>query len=499
MAKILQELVALLPEAVTQEKYDLVQPVTNIVHDSRQVTPGTLFVCLPGARVDGHNYIFQAYQSGASAVLIEKEAEIPEGLVAIKVPDTRAAMQRITPWFFDYPARKLRMIGVTGTNGKTTTTYLIHSILTQAGIKAGLIGTIQTVIGERILPVKNTTPDVIELQATLAAMVEAGMDYVVMEVSSHALAQNRIAGCEFDVGIFTNMTRDHLDFHLTFENYLAAKARLFHLLCLPDAYKTGKTAIVNLDDPAAGTIMQSAACPTITYGVNNKADLMAQNTDIRATGASFEIVGSFGRETLDLKITGMFNVYNVLAAVGAALAEGINSMVIKTALENFRSVPGRFELVDNGQPFSIIVDYAHTPDGLENILKTAKQVARRQIIVVFGCGGDRDRTKRPIMGKLAAEYGDIVIATSDNPRSEDPEAILAEIEAGIKAGLTESKTYKKIVDRRQAIHEALHMAQKDDVVIIAGKGHENYQILKDKTISFDDKEVAGEIIREMMK
>ncbi len=499
MGKSLQELVAVLPGAVIQGKYDLAQPITNIVHDSRQVTSGTLFVCLPGTRVDGHDYISPAYKLGAKAVLVEKAVEVPDGLIVIQVPDTRAAMQIITPWFFDYPGRKLRMIGVTGTNGKTTTSYLIHSILTNAGYKAGIIGTIQTVIGNRVLPVKNTTPDVIELQATLAEMVQSGMDYVVMEVSSHALAQNRVAGCEFDVAIFTNMTRDHLDFHLTFENYLAAKAKLFQLVSVEEASKTGKSAVVNIDDPSAGAILENAACPAITYGVHNKADLMAQNTDIRSTGASFDIVGSFGTVPLTLRITGMFNVYNVLAAIGAALAEGINIAVIKTALEQFQSVPGRFELVDCGQPFSIIVDYAHTPDGLENILKTAKQIAQRRIIVVFGCGGDRDRTKRPIMGKLAAEYGDIVIATSDNPRSEDPELILEEIEVGIKDSLVKGKTYKKIIDRRQAIYEALHMAEQDDVVIIAGKGHENYQILKDRTISFDDKEVAREIIREMIK
>jgi len=417
-------------------------------------------------------------------------------LPVIMEADPRQAIRDITPYFFDYPSHKLRMIGVTGTNGKTTTTYLLRSILQEAGFKVGIIGTIQNSIGERIIPTKNTTPDVIDLQSLLAEMVASGMDYVVMEVSSHALAQERVIGCEFDVAIFTNMTQDHLDFHINFENYLAAKTKLFEMLSAASNVKSGKTAIINTDDKASEFILSHTACKKITYGITNDTQLKAQNTDIQANGSRFDITGDFGLLNLELKITGLFNVYNVLSAVGAALAEGIDSQIIKTALEKFQSVPGRFELVDAGQPFSVIVDYAHTPDGLENILKTAQQIAKQRIIVVFGCGGDRDRTKRPIMGKIAAQYSHVVIATSDNPRSEEPEQILEEIEVGIKEGLTDGKIYNKIIDRRQAIAHALHIAQRDDIVIIAGKGHENYQILKDKTISFDDKEVVKEIIRE---
>jgi len=285
---------------------------------------------------------------------------------------------------------------------------------------------------------------------------------------------------------------------VTFENYLAAKTKLFQSLGIVGNYKQGKTAVINVDDGAADFILHNTTCRTISYGINTHADLKADNAEIKATGARFDIVGSFGSIALNLHITGLFNVYNVLSAVGAALAEGIDSQIIKTALEKFQSVPGRFELVKIGQPYSVIVDYAHTPDGLENILKTAQQIAKRRIIVVFGCGGDRDRTKRPIMGKIAAQYGNIVIATSDNPRSEDPDAILNEIEVGVKAGLSAGEVYEKISDRRQAIARALQLAERDDIVIIAGKGHENYQILRDKTISFDDKEVVQEIIREMM-
>ena len=497
MAKALQDLLILLPNAKVNGNIDF--SIEALAHDSRQVVPGTLFVCLSGANTDGHKHITQAYKQGAVAVLVEKDVkDIPKDLTVITVADTRDAIKMITPYFFDYPSRKLRMIGITGTNGKTTTTYLLRSILQEAGFKVGIIGTIKNFIGERVIPTKNTTPDIIDLQSLLAEMAASRMDYVVMEVSSHALALERVAGCEFDVGIFTNMTRDHLDFHVTFENYLAAKAKLFQLLSAEGNHKHGKAAIINIDDGASDFILKNAACRTITYGIHKDADLKAEHADIQATGAQFDIVSSLGHTSLQLKITGLFNVYNVLSAVGAALAEGINMQIIKSSLEKFQSVPGRFELVDAGQPFSIIVDYAHTPDGLENILKTAQQIAKQRIIIVFGCGGDRDRTKRPIMGKLAAEYGHIVIATSDNPRSEDPEAILYEIEAGIKEGLTEGKIYKKISDRQQAIAYALHMAEKDDIVIIAGKGHEDYQILSDRTISFDDKEVARAIIREMV-
>lgn len=499
MRKKLQELINLLPNAIIQGKKEISEVVIeDLAHDSRKVVPGTLFVCLPGAKTDGHDYIMQAYRQGAAAILAEKDIDnIPQDLTIIKVANTREAMMIVAPYFFEYPSCKLRMIGITGTNGKTTSTYLIKSILQQAGFKVGIIGTIQNSIGDRILPAQNTTPDVIDLQRLLAEMAQADMDYVVMEVSSHALALNRVAGCEFDIGIFTNMTRDHLDFHVTFEKYLEAKTKLFQLLGNGENRKEGKAAIINIDDKASAFISEHTKCKMLTYGIEKHADLLAKDADIQANGTEFDIIGPFGVMPLQLKITGLFNVYNVLAAVGAALAEGIDVHVIKAALENFQSVPGRFELVDAGQSFSIIVDYAHTPDGLENILKTAQQIVKKRIIVVFGCGGDRDKTKRPIMGQLAAQYGDIVIATSDNPRTEDPKTILDEIEIGIKKSLTPGKIYEKIIDRRHAIERALHLAETDDIVIIAGKGHENYQILKDRTISFDDKEVAQAIIKEM--
>jgi len=496
MAKSLQELTALLPDAAVDG--DIAIEITSITHDSREVVPGTLFVCLAGAKVDGHNYIAQARAQGAVAVLAEKTVEDAGGLTVITVKDTRSAMQIIAPVFFDFPARKMRLIGVTGTNGKTTTTHILRSILSKAGFKVGLIGTIHTLIGDKVLPMKNTTPDVIDLQAILAQMVEAGMDYAVMEVSSHAIALNRIAGCEFDVGVFTNITRDHLDFHQTFENYIDAKAGLFRHLGAAGSVKTNKMAIINMDDPAGAVMQENSSCDVITYGLGDNALLRAANTNVHADGVSFDIEGSFGGISLQLKITGIFNVYNVLAAVGAALAEQVGWPVIKSALEEFESVPGRFELVRTKLPFSIIVDYAHTPDGLENILKTAREFVLGRIIVVFGCGGDRDRTKRPIMGQLAVNYADIAIATSDNPRTEDPTAILQEIEAGMKQGKADEKQYEIIIDRKSAIKRALQIADKQDIVIIAGKGHETYQILGNKTIHFDDREVARQLAEEAM-
>ena len=314
------------------------------------------------------------------------------------------------------------------------------------------------------------------------------MEYAVMEVSSHALDQDRVAGCEFDTAVFTNLTQDHLDYHKTMENYRQAKAKLFAGLAA--GTKPGKTAVVNIDDEAGAFMLEHTTAERITYAIKaEKADLRAVEVRLHASGADFAVQGGFGRIKLQLAITGLFNVYNVLGAVGAALAEEIPLGVIAKALTAFRGVPGRFELIDCGQPFAVVVDYAHTPDGLENILRTAREITPHHIITVFGCGGDRDRTKRPIMGRIAAELSDAVIATSDNPRSEDPTSILAEVMTGVREKIG-NKAVEAIPDRRQAIFVAIAMAQPGDTVIIAGKGHEDYQILKDKTIHFDDREVA---------
>ncbi|WP_110953225.1 UDP-N-acetylmuramoyl-L-alanyl-D-glutamate--2,6-diaminopimelate ligase [Anaerosinus massiliensis] len=492
MEKNLKQMIDLLPGCQVYGEKD--KKIEMIAHDSRKVNANMLFVCITGATVDGHNYIEQAVKNGAVAVLVEKDVVVPDDITVIRVQDVKASIQAIVPYFYDYPARKMRMIGITGTNGKTTTSYLIRAILRTAGFKVGVIGTIQILIEDRVLPIHNTTPDVIDLQSILAEMADCGMDYVVMEVSSHALAQNRVAGCEFDAAVFTNVTQDHLDYHKTFENYIAAKAKLFASLVDENNAKSNKNAIVNLDDDASQAMLDQTKCNVLTYGVKKKSDIIAQDICVLARGANFTVTGDFGSMPLNLKITGVFNVYNVMGAIGAALAEGIDEKVIRETLEAFTSVPGRFELVDEGQNFSVIVDYAHTPDGLENILKTAREIAENRIITVFGCGGDRDRTKRPIMGRIATELSDVVIATSDNPRTEDPEFILSQVEEGVLAVLGD-KQHEKITDRKTAIHQAISIAEAGDIVIIAGKGHEDYQILKDRTIHFDDKEIAREAIR----
>ena len=468
--------------------------IKSIEHDSRKVGEGSLFVCMEGAHFDGHNFIGQAKEKGATGILTTREnISPPEGISALVVPDMLNALAVIVPYFYDYPSKKMRVIGVTGTNGKTTATYMLRSILINAGYKVGLIGTIQMMIGDEVFPIHNTTPNVIDLQHIFVDMREKNIDAVVMEVSSHALAEHRVSGIEFDTAIFTNLTQDHLDYHKTMEHYKKTKAKLFEMVSR-SGRKKGKTAVINLDDPAAEFMLEHALCEKITYGIEKNSDVRATNIDVQAEGTKFEIRGKFGEINLNLHVTGIFNVYNILAATGAALAEKISPDVIKKSLENFRSVPGRFEKIFADVPFTVIVDYAHTPDGVKNVIETARQIVKNRIITVFGCGGDRDNKKRPIMGRLAAELSDIVIATSDNPRTENPESILREIEVGIKEKIGD-KIHETVTDRRTAIFRAVEIAKPGDIILILGKGHENYQILKDETIHFDDREVASDAIK----
>ena len=489
MIKRLSELALLIPEAKLLG--DDVE-ISGIEHDSRKVTAKNLFVCMEGAHVDGHNFIGQATTNGAIAVLTTRQNFTPpENISAIIVPDMLNALAVIVPYFYDYPARAMRVIGVTGTNGKTTTTYLLKEIFSAAGFRVGLIGTIQILIGDEIYPVRNTTPNVIDLQHVLADMQAKRIQVVIMEVSSHALAEHRVAGVEFDTAIFTNLTQDHLDFHGTMRNYLCAKTKLFDMVSRK-GHKQNKTAVINVDDAASVEVLKHCLCDKITYGLGSSANLRGAELDIRADGMKFKIRGEFGVMNLGLQVTGLFNVYNVLAAFGASLAENIRPDVIKRALENFKSVPGRFERIFSDAPFEVIVDYAHTPDGVKNVLETARQIVKGKVITVFGCGGDRDHSKRPIMGKLAAELSDIVIATSDNPRTEDPEKILDDVEAGIG-----DKVHERITDRRAAIVRAIELAEAGDVVLILGKGHETYQLLNTGRIHFDDREVAKEAITEV--
>lgn len=494
MRKKLKDLAALVEGA--EIIGDARTAIVDIVQDSREVRRGAMFVAIAGAHVDGHTFIPAAAAKGAAAILTDREVEVPLGVAVLRVPSMERALPLIVPAFWDYPGHTLRLIGITGTNGKTTISYLVRAILREAGRRVGLIGTIQTLIGDEKIPVHNTTPNVVDLQRLLARMVEAGMDYAVMEVSSHALDQNRVAGCDFDTAVFTNLTQDHLDYHGTMEQYRAAKGKLFQSLAFGE--KPSKTAVVNVDDPAGAFMLECAAVDHVTYAVQAEdADLHAVDVRVHASGADFSVQGSFGRLKLRLKITGLFNVYNVLGAVGAALAENLPLAAIEKALTAFPGVPGRFELVDCGQPFAVVVDYAHTPDGLENILKTARQITSRHIITVFGCGGDRDKTKRPIMGRIAATLSDAVIVTSDNPRSEEPMGIVHDVMAGVRETIG-IKAVEAIPDRRQAIFVAIAMAQSGDTVVIAGKGHEDYQILKEETIHFDDREVAREALGGMV-
>ena len=485
MIKKLSELALLIPDAkILGEDVE----ISGIEHDSRKVAAKNLFVCMEGAHVDGHKFIPQAVGRGAVAILTARKNFRPlENISVLIVPDMLNALAVIVPYFYDYPARKMRVVGITGTNGKTTTTYMLREIFRSAGLKVGLIGTIQILIGDESFPVRNTTPNVIDLQKILAKMLAAKVEVVVMEVSSHALAEHRVAGVEFDTAVFTNLTQDHLDFHGTLENYLRAKTKLFDMVSRRGR-KQNKTAVVNVDDAASEEIFRHCLCKKISYGVESAADLRGTEINLRADGMNLTL----GDLSLSLHVTGLFNAYNVLAAAGAATAEKIRADVIKHALENFKSVPGRFERIFSDAPFQVIVDYAHTPDGVKNVLQTAAQIAAGKIITVFGCGGDRDNSKRPIMGRLAAKFSDVVIVTSDNPRTEDPEKILDEIEVGIG-----DKAHERIVDRRAAIFRAIELAEAGDIVLILGKGHETYQILNTGTIHFDDREVATAAIKEV--
>lgn len=488
MEKSLASLLKLLPEVKVLGSADKV--ITDITADSRVVQAGSLFICLRGATVDGHKFLAMAAAKGAVAALVEEVPEvIPDGVTLLVVPDTRAAMEIVTPYFYDYPGKRLRMIGVTGTNGKTTTTNIIRLILRKAGHKVGLIGTINIMIEDEETVSHNTTPDVVDLQKTLYAMVCAGCDYCVMEVSSHALALKRVAGIEYDCAVLTNVTQDHLDFHKTMENYRDAKSLLFEHLT--DGAKPNKNAVFNMDDASSTIIKARTKAKSWTYGKGRENDIYPLSFTVAPKHMQLALATPAGEMDLELKITGEFNVYNVMSAVGAMLAEGISKEIIISVLDGFDGVPGRFQLVEAGQPYTVIVDYAHTPDGLENVLNTARCITRGKLWVVFGCGGDRDNKKRPIMGGLALKLADKVVVTSDNPRTEDPELIIDEIFTALQ-NVPADKEVFRLSDRREAIHFALAKATAEDVILIAGKGHENYQILKDRTIHFDDKEVVLE-------
>lgn len=485
------KLAACLPGAVLQGDPEV--DITGIAYDSRQVRPGDLFVCIKGFRFDGHSFVHDAVNKGAAAVVIEA-GRLCEGLSVpvIHAADTRLALGLLSACFYDYPSRKLRIIGVTGTNGKTTTTYLIKAVLESAGYKVGLIGTIQSLIGEEVIPAERTTPEASDLQRLLSRMVAEGCSFAVMEVSSHALSLNRTAGTDFDIAVFTNLTQDHLDFHTSIQDYLAAKTKLF-----ADLEGKDKAAVLNGDDEHSHYIAQRCKVPIITYGIENAADCQARDIKIGPEGLTYRLQCAGEVLAVSLPITGYFNVYNSLAAVAACRALQVDLRTAVKALAGAPPVPGRLEPVSSGQDFAVLVDYAHTPDGLENVLRTVRDLTRNRSIVVFGCGGDRDKGKRAVMGEIAGRLADVVIVTSDNPRSELPEAICEEIAEGVKRTIG-SKPWETIVDRRQAIRRAIMMAETGDTVLIAGKGHETYQILKDRVVHFDDREEASRSLKERL-
>ena len=449
----------------------------KIEYDSRKVSKGDAFVCVTGFKTDGHNYVESAIKSGATVIFCERELEnIDESVTVIQFENTRKALAHISAEYYGRPSERMNVIGVTGTNGKTTTTFLVKSILDKIGHKTGIIGTIENRIGDRIIATERTTPESLELQELFKTMADEGCQDVVMEVSSHALDLHRVDDIRFNVGIFTNLTQDHLDYHVTMENYKKAKGLLFER-CL--------ASVVNIDDEAGEYMVSVSKGKVITFAIDKNADLKAEDIHISADGVEFKLEYDGKEYPVSLNTPGKFSIYNALGAIGACILMGIDMDTIISGLKENKGVNGRFQTVRSKRGFNAIVDYAHTPDGLENILKTAKEFVKGRIITVFGCGGDRDRTKRPIMGEIAGIYSDYCIITSDNPRTEDPVQILDDVEPGTKKSGCD---YTKIVDRGEAIKYAIDMAKEGDVVIVAGKGHENYQIFADKTIHFDDVE-----------
>ncbi|MCY8809542.1 UDP-N-acetylmuramoyl-L-alanyl-D-glutamate--2,6-diaminopimelate ligase [Bacillus atrophaeus] len=466
--------------------------ITSIEMDSREVKTGSLFVCVKGYTVDGHDFAQKAVENGASAIVAERELDVSVPVTIVR--NSQRALSVLSDAFYGQPTKQLQLIGITGTNGKTSTSHMVDEILKKAGKRTGLIGTMYIKINEETFPVKNTTPESVTLQKTFKKMNDNHVDTAIMEVSSHALSMGRVHGCDYDIAVFTNLTQDHLDYHKTMDEYRQAKSLLFSQLGGAFNHEKPKRAILNADDEASAYYEKVTAAHISTYGIKNDADVMAKHIKTTAQGTSFELVTNKGTKPITISLVGQFNVYNVLAAVATCIAAGIPFETVAEAVEELHGVRGRFELVNKNQEFPVIVDYAHTPDSLENVLKTCKDMTEGKVFVVVGCGGDRDKTKRPKMAKIAVQLADEPIFTSDNPRSEDPLAILRDMEAGV-----ENEYYHSIANREQAIFFAIANARKGDVVLIAGKGHETYQQIGAETFDFDDAEVAARAIVELNK
>ena len=473
-------------------------PISDIVFDSRKVKPGALFVALKGARQDGHNHIASAVQAGAKAVMVERDVPAP-GVSRVRVPDTLKALAHISIRFWDNPSRRLRMIGITGTNGKTTTSYLIESIFTAAGWSTGVMGTINYRFQTNVIPAPNTTPFASEVQRFLASVLEKGGQACVMEVSSHALKLGRVEGVEFDVAVFTNLTQDHLDFHQSMDAYAAAKAKLFEGIDPSSGKPFPRAVVLNATDPWSEKMAARARVPVLRYRINGSGspgsrpvELLAKNVTCDATGSRFDLCSPASRQAVRLQLLGEYNVMNALAAAGAATCQGVPLTTIVRGLEAVSGVPGRMERIASPRGFTVVIDYAHTEDALRQVMTALRKLKPTRLVTVFGCGGDRDRTKRPLMGEAAAQMSDEVVVTSDNPRSEQPAKIALDVEVGVRR--VRSDHYSIVLDREEAIAKALSIAQPGDIVLIAGKGHENYQIMADHTIPFDDREVARRLM-----
>lgn len=465
--------------------------VRGISCNSKDVSDNFVFVAIKGTKQDGSRFIEEAIGKGAKAVVVHGSCKVFDGIDQRKtnficVKDTRKALAELAAEFYGNPSLRMKVIGVTGTNGKTTVTYLIESLLRQERSQAGVVGTINYRFKDKIISSKNTTPGPVELQSMLADMVKDRVRYCVMEVSSHALDQDRIACIDFSSAIFTNLTQDHLDYHGTLENYFKSKTKLFKSI------KSNSAAIINNDDKYGTRLKKLTKARIVTYGIDSKSEVSAKDIRFAVSNTSFLLVCPKGEILLNSPLIGRHNVYNVLAAAGWALQEGIGLPQIKSSIERFSCVPGRLERIETKRDFSVFVDYAHTQDALKNVISSLRRLSNARIITVFGCGGERDKTKRPKMGKVVTDLADYAVITSDNPRSENPLDIIEDIKRGIK-----KTNYRIIKERRGAIKEALALAKSGDIVLIAGKGHENYQISKGKTLHFDDREVIRECLSSM--
>lgn len=461
-----------------------ISPDTEITHvcvDSRATQKGSLFVAVPGNRCDGGHYARQAVDRGAVCVVCQ--SELPPDLPWVKVRDARLALSQLACRWYGHPSRQLTMLGVTGTNGKTTVTYLLRHILQRTGMKTGLIGTVQNIVGEQTLPTQRTTPDALQIQQLLSAMTKNGCSHAVMEVSSHALDQHRAEGIDFAVGIFTNLTEDHLDYHGTMGCYCDAKAKLFQM---------SRMGVCNADDPWTERLLAGASCPSVYYGIHNPAEVWAEDIFLHSRSVDFTVCTARTRTPVHLGVPGRFSVYNALGAIATCGELGIPPEECAAALATFPGVAGRMEVVPTpGKPYTLLIDYAHTPDALENVLKTVRGFAQNRVIAVFGCGGDREREKRPLMGHIAGKLADLTIITSDNPRTEEPMAIIRDILPGI-AGAEDK--YIVEPDRRGAIALAMGRAAAGDVIVLCGKGHETYQEIGDKTIPMDEREIVRSLL-----